>query len=296
MNMLGGNGRVSDEKVGNRLAKVFFAGYDCTKSLGKVDFSVVQHSKVNTKPIAMGVFFKTSKGTISVFSSKTGYGFVTYIYNPLVLHTLTLGRSCTFKTNLSSLLHDEFDAAHTAIILYEGISFVFSFKKGYSYITSYCYTSYELATLYNVVKLVLDKQLYHVRNHIKDKGTPTFIEQNLNENPISIACSESDVVGIYHGMMQLGGLFSFQETRSNNGQKALTKILSKREREVGIASQYYCFLCILFFHKIQLQRGVICWILLTLANVEGKKKWEGHLKTDFMKGDSVCDKNQRMII
>ena len=296
MNMLRGNGRVSDEKVGNRLAKVFFAGYDCTKSLGKVDFSVVQHSKVNTTPIAMGVFFKTSKGTISVFSSKTKYGFVTDIYNPLVQHTLTLGRSCTFKTNLSSLLHDKFDAAHTAIILYEGISFVFSFKKGYSYITSYCYTSYEFATLHSAVRLALDKLVYHVRNYIKDKETPTFIEQNLNENPTSILCSESDVVGIYHEMMLLGGLFSFQETRSNNGQKALTQILSKREREVGIASQYHCFLCILFFLKIQLQRGVICWILLTLANVEGKKKWGGHPMTDFMKGDFVCDKNQRMII
>ena len=103
---------LQEEELKNRIGEAFFAQYDYSTIIGKIDFCVVgtrHDSSGKTKDIRSLLWAEAKRGTVAD------------IYKPLVQLILTIGKARTFDTYLPPPFLAAFDAEKIAFLPYREI-------------------------------------------------------------------------------------------------------------------------------------------------------------------------------
>lgn len=162
-----------EEEVKNRVAKGLFEGYDCSKIISNVDFTVARQHEDTLLPY-MDQFFlwaEAKRGTTA------------NIYHSLVQLILTIGRnrSQTIDLYLPPKYLGAFDAEKIAFIPYSSIIDVLYLNDFNWQVTPSDHSTKEFGTLLNLVQEILDNSLSIYQYERDEKELKAFIKQNFKK-------------------------------------------------------------------------------------------------------------------
>ena len=189
---------LQEEELKIRIAEQFFASYDCSNRIGKIDFCVTQIQDAK-HVIAGEACLAPTEGreTVSLLWAEAKRGVVADIYKPLVQLILTIGKARTFETYLPPPFLAAFDAEKIAFIPYKEILPFFSQNDFNWNVTPSDEKSREFGLLYDAVKATLDKTSYLFRYDVHEAELREFIKQHLSESSALIQINKNNFVSIY---------------------------------------------------------------------------------------------------
>ena len=161
---------LQEEELKNRIGEAFFAQYDYSTIIGKIDFCVVgtrHDSSGKTKDIRSLLWAEAKRGTVSD------------LYKPLVQLILTIGRARTFDTYLPPPFLAAFDAEKIAFLPYREILPFLALNDFNWNVTPSDDKTREFGLLYDAVRDVLDRTAYVFRYDAHEKELRAFIKQEL---------------------------------------------------------------------------------------------------------------------
>ena len=161
---------LQEEELKNRIGEAFFAQYDYSTIIGKIDFCVVDtrhDSSGKTKDIRSLLWAEAKRGTVAD------------IYKPLVQLILTIGRARTFDTYLPPPFLAAFDAEKIAFLPYREILPFLALNDFNWNVTPSDDKTREFGLLYDAVRDVLDRTAYVFRYDAHEKELREFIKQYL---------------------------------------------------------------------------------------------------------------------
>ena len=190
------NNSIPEEELKNRIAKDFFANYDCTPILGKIDFCATQRTEHTLRRS------NEDNEIISLLWAEAKRGIVADIYKPFVQLILTIGKARTFEAYLPPPFLAAFDAEKIAFIPYKEILPFFSLNDFNWNVTPSDESSREFELLYNAVKATLDKIAYLFRYDVHETELREFIRQHLSESSELIQINKNNFVSVYQRWTQ----------------------------------------------------------------------------------------------
>ena len=188
---------LQEEELKSRIGETFFAQYDYSTIIGKIDFCVVQKQKANAKHVLTG------GETVSLLWAEAKRGTVTDIYKPLVQLILTIGKARTFDTYLPPPFLAAFDAEKIAFLPYREILPFLALNDFNWNVTPSDTSSREFGLLYAAVRDVLDRTAYVFRYDAHEKELREFIKQHLSESSTLIQINKNNFVSIYQRWLAL---------------------------------------------------------------------------------------------
>ena len=192
---------LQEEELKNRIGEAFFAQYDYSTIIGKIDFCVVGAKPLSTR----GNTDQKANDTpiVSLLWAEAKRGTVTDIYKPLVQLILTIGRARTFDTYLPPPFLAAFDAEKIAFLPYrEILPFLALNDFNWNVIPSDT-SSREFGLLYDAIKATLDKTSYLFRYDVHEKELREFIRVHLTDSSELIQINKNNFVSIYQRWLAL---------------------------------------------------------------------------------------------
>ena len=192
---------LQEEELKSRIGEAFFAQYDYSTIIGKIDFCVVGAKPLSTR----GNTDQKADDTpiVSLLWAEAKRGTVTDIYKPLVQLILTIGRARTFDTYLPPPFLAAFDAEKIAFLPYREILPFLALNDFNWNVTPSDTSSREFGLLYGAVRDVLDRTAYVFRYDAHEKELRAFIKQHLNESSTLIQINKNNFVSIYQRWLAL---------------------------------------------------------------------------------------------
>ncbi len=165
-------GNILEEELKNKVAEDWFADYDATQILGKIDFSVaVRRDKLQT----------------NLFPSDTEYllwaeakqGTTHDIYESFVQLILTIGKARTFDENVPPNFLGAFDAEKIAFLPYDAVMEVFTMNDFNWNVTASDHHSREFQLLHDMVKSKLERGACKFNFADDGKELARYIKKNF---------------------------------------------------------------------------------------------------------------------
>lgn len=175
---------LQEEELKNKVAHDYFAEFDSTQIIGKIDFCIAM-------PHDSAALFETEY----LLWAEAKAGTKKDIYESFVQLILTIGKARTFDHYQSPFFLGAFDAEKIAFLPYENVSEVF-YQNDFNWnVTPSNHDSKEFRQLYNMVKETIEKNLlfYHFKDN--NKELRAFIRANFkktsNGSPKSVSISQT---------------------------------------------------------------------------------------------------------
>ena len=202
---------IAEEELKNLIAKDFFAAYDCTHIIGKIDFTVAvvlradgpcgrQAGKEKITPASHCA--PTDAPTTefqSLLWAEAKRGIVSDIYKPLVQLVLTIGRARTFDTYLPPPFLGVFDAKKIVFLPYKEILPFFALNDFNWNVTPSDDSTREFGLLYEAIRASLEKagELYLYRYDAHAEELRAFIQQHFSQGGGQIQVNKNNFVAVY---------------------------------------------------------------------------------------------------
>ncbi len=192
---------LQEEELKNRIGEAFFAQYDYSTIIGKIDFCVVGAKSLSTR----GNTDQKANDTpiVSLLWAEAKRGTVADIYKPLVQLILTIGKARTFDTYLPPPFLAAFDAEKIAFLPYREILPFLALNDFNWNVTPSDTQTREFELLYDAVRDVLDRTAYVFRYDAHEKELRAFIKQHLSESSSLIQINKNNFVSIYQRWLTL---------------------------------------------------------------------------------------------
>ncbi len=163
-------GNILEEELKNKVAEDWFADYDATQIIGKIDFSVaVRRDKVQTD------FLETEYLLWAEAKQGTRHD----IYESFVQLILTIGKARTYEEHLPPKFLGAFDAEKIAFLPYNAVMEVFTMNDFNWNVTPSDHQSREFLLLLDMVRNTLDQGAYIYNYRTDGKELAKFIRQNF---------------------------------------------------------------------------------------------------------------------
>lgn len=162
---------LQEEELKNKVAHDYFAEFDSTQIIGKIDFCIAM-------PHDSAALFETEY----LLWAEAKAGTKKDIYESFVQLILTIGKARTFDHYQPPFFLGAFDAEKIAFLPYENVSEVF-YQNDFNWnVTPSNHDSKEFRQLYNMVKETIEKNLlfYHFKDN--NKELRAFIRANFKKN------------------------------------------------------------------------------------------------------------------
>jgi len=161
------NNKIQEEELKNKLAKKYFAGYDATRIIGKIDFCVCarQSPKKETEIVSF-LWAEAKRGKASIYES-------------IAQLILTIGQARTFDEFLPPPLLGAFDGEKIAFIPYSEIHEVFYLNDFNWSVRSSDHKTKEFKLVLVKVKTIIDTQALIFHFDKDDKELKKFIKNNF---------------------------------------------------------------------------------------------------------------------
>lgn len=161
-------GNIQEEELKNKVAHDYFADYDCTQIIGKIDFCIAVPQD------GAGLF-----ETESLLWAEAKAGTKKDIYESFVQLILTIGRARTFDSYLPPAFLGAFDAEKIAFLPYTGIIDVF-YQNDFNWnVTPSDHETKEFKQLYAQVKADIERDVLLYRFGQDDKELRKFVRDNF---------------------------------------------------------------------------------------------------------------------
>lgn len=162
--------KIQEEELKNKIAKIYFGKFDCTKIIGKIDFCVTLTNKHQNEE---------SLYTESFLWAEAKQGIKADIYESFVQLILTIGRARTFDTYLPPKFLGAFDAEKIAFIPYEVVHEIF-YQNDFNWnVTPSNHETKEFKQLYDKVSSTIENNSMLFFFDRDDKELGTFIKDNF---------------------------------------------------------------------------------------------------------------------
>lgn len=169
-------GNICEEELKNKVAQDYFADYDTTRIIGKIDFCVA----VPDKDPAL---FETE----SLLWAESKAGTSKDIYESFVQLILTVGRARTFDSSLPPAFLGAFDAEKIAFLPYIKVLDVF-YQNDFNWnVAPSDHATKEFRQLYDLVKDQIENNVLLYRFGSDDKELRNFIRKNFVVGKSSIS-------------------------------------------------------------------------------------------------------------
>lgn len=169
-------GNICEEELKNKVAQDYFADYDTTRIIGKIDFCVA----VPDKDPAL---FETE----SLLWAESKAGTAKDIYESFVQLILTVGRARTFDSSLPPAFLGAFDAEKIAFLPYIQVLDVF-YQNDFNWnVAPSDHATKEFRQLYDLVKDQIENNVLLYRFGSDDKELRNFIRKNFVVGKSSIS-------------------------------------------------------------------------------------------------------------
>ena len=158
---------IREEELKNKVAKVFFWQYDCSKIIGNVDFCVsIRHSSKSLFEQESLLWAEAKKGTSDIYKS-------------IVQLILTIGKARTFDKHLPPAMLGSFDAEKIAFIAYNDIHDIF-YQNDFNWnVTPSNHETKEFQFVYDKVKSTIDAKALLFFFEKDEKELTKFIKDNF---------------------------------------------------------------------------------------------------------------------
>jgi len=181
-----GYANIPEEELKNKVARDYFAGCDCTKIIGKVDFCVMSPRPISPTPEGVTVAesravapFGETEGTARPLlwaEAKAGKRDVVAMFAQLVL---TIGKARTFDRHLPPAFLGAFDAEKIAFVPYDKVQHLF-YQNDFNWnVAPSDHGTKEFAEIKALVNGVLETQKHLYFFGGDDKELNFFIRNNL---------------------------------------------------------------------------------------------------------------------
>ncbi len=165
-----GKDKSREEQIKNKLARNYFADFDCTNILGNVDFCVTSNQKEDNQTFLLGLE--------SFFWAEAKKGKADFITS-IVQLILTIGKARTFDTYLPPAYLGSFDTERIAFIPYNEIHDVFYINDFNWNVTPSSYETKEFKQLHERVIENIEKHSFVFYFGKDDEDINEFIETNF---------------------------------------------------------------------------------------------------------------------
>ncbi len=165
-------GNVLEEELKNRVAEDWFADFDTTRILGKIDFSVAVR-----RDATQGDLF--ARETEYLLWAEAKQGKRHDIYESLVQLILTIGKARTYDDHLPPKFLGAFDAEKMAFLPYNAVMEVFTMNDFNWNVTPSDHQSREFLLLHEMVRKTLDQGTYVYDYNAHGEELAKFIRQNF---------------------------------------------------------------------------------------------------------------------
>lgn len=161
-------GNIQEEELKNKVAHDYFANYDSTPIIGKIDFCIAV-------PQDGAELFETE----SLLWAEAKAGTKKDIYESFVQLILTIGKARTFDQHLPPTFLGAFDAEKIAFLSYTNIIDVF-YQNDFNWnVTPSDHETKEFKQLYEQVKSCIERDVLLYRFDTDDKELHKFIRSNF---------------------------------------------------------------------------------------------------------------------
>ena len=161
-------GNIQEEELKNKVAHDYFADYDSTQIIGKIDFCIAVPQD------ELGLF-----ETESLLWAEAKAGSKKDIYESFVQLILTIGRARTFDNYLPPAFLGAFDAEKIAFMPYSNIIDIF-YQNDFNWnVTPSNHETKEFKQLYEQVKTNIERDVLLYRFGTDDKELHKFIRSNF---------------------------------------------------------------------------------------------------------------------
>ena len=162
---------LQEEELKNKVAHDYFAEFDSTQIIGKIDFCIAM-------PHDSAALFETEY----LLWAEAKAGTKKDIYESFVQLILTIGKARTFDHYQPPFFLGAFDAEKIAFLPYENVSEVF-YQNDFNWnVTPSNHDSKEFRQLYNMVKETIEMNLFFYHFKDNNKELRTFIRANFKKN------------------------------------------------------------------------------------------------------------------
>lgn len=162
---------LQEEELKNKVAHDYFAEFDSTQIIGKIDFCIAM-------PHDSAALFETEY----LLWAEAKAGTKKDIYESFVQLILTIGKARTFDHYQPPFFLGAFDAEKIAFLPYENVSEVF-YQNDFNWnVTPSNHDSKEFRQLYNMVKETIEKNLFFYHFKDNNKELRAFIRANFKKN------------------------------------------------------------------------------------------------------------------
>jgi hypothetical protein len=186
---------IKEEELKTRIAADYFAGLDCQKIVGNIDFSI-------TLPMPAGND-DFPEDTLLWAEAKRGTSHD--IYESFVQLILTIGKARTFDTHLPPSLLGAFDAEKIAFIPYNAVQDVFTQNDFNWNVAPSDHATKEFRQLYDMVKGIIDNDTSIFYFDQDDADLRAFIKNNFAVDKLGttkIQINKNNFITIFHKWQQ----------------------------------------------------------------------------------------------
>ena len=163
---------IREEEMKNKIARDYFANFDCTKILGDVDFCV-------TLPLQDGLKQESLFEAESLLWAEAKKGNKNDIYESFVQLILTIGKARTFDKHIPPLFLGAFDAEKIAFIPYNDIHDIF-YQNDFNWnVTPSNHETKEFKQVYKKVTKTIEKESSLFAFNEDDQELRDFIKTNF---------------------------------------------------------------------------------------------------------------------
>ena len=163
---------IREEEMKNKIARDYFANFDCTKILGDVDFCV-------TLPPQDGLKQESLFEAESLLWAEAKKGNKNDIYESFVQLILTIGKARTFDKHIPPLFLGAFDAEKIAFIPYNDIHDIF-YQNDFNWnVTPSNHETKEFKQVYKKVTKTIEKESSLFAFNEDDQELRDFIKTNF---------------------------------------------------------------------------------------------------------------------
>ena len=160
---------ILEEELKNKVAKDYFAAFDCTKIVGNIDFCVTYASPTQ------GLLFETE----SMLWAEAKKGNKNDIYESFVQLILTIGKARTFDNYLPPKFLGAFDADKIAFVPYNNVHEIF-YQNDFNWkITPSDHQTKEFKQVYNKVKTSIESNSLLFNFDADKNELHAFIQTNF---------------------------------------------------------------------------------------------------------------------
>jgi hypothetical protein len=183
----------SEEELKNRIRETYFAGFDCTRTIGNIDFCVALRTKNEDQQDIYGIR--------SFLWAEAKRGNKANIIKSFVQLILTIGKARTFDKHLPPSFLGAFDAGRIAFLPYNEIQSVF-YKTDFNWnVAPSNHETKEFKELLALVAPVVERHTFAFDWRDKNKELAAFIKENFLEGKVGVAkiqVNKNNFVSVYN--------------------------------------------------------------------------------------------------